>query len=92
VSEEDCDRLRDLSGAAFTLDSARWYFDRRLAALEAENAEAKALLREIHPDRDFDPEYQLGPWRFAYILETWFDRREALLGPNPEPKETADGD
>lgn len=63
--------------------------DKRIAALEAENAEAKALLGELNLEwlwRDDDDErgsYRSGP-RFAA-------RRDALLNPTPEPKETTDG-
>ena len=44
--------------------------ERRIVALEAELAEAKALLEDV-------PDNQI-------VCEFWLDRRDALLNPNPE--------
>lgn len=66
--------------------------DARIAALESQLAEAKALLREVSYEgyrvtKDDLPRDELGS-----VPLRWFHRRDALLNHTPEPKETNSDD
>ena len=54
--------------------------ERRIVALEAELAEAKALLREVFPVEDTLVQVTGRSAENGY--QHWLDRRDALLNPN----------
>lgn len=69
-------------------EAARHPLELRLAALEAQNAEAEALLREVALEGYLHLGDNSKLDDLALRALKWRDRRDALLNPTPESKET----